>query len=731
MWTQRLTVCLYVALQLGLFVNGECSLVVDAESRDADADIEKTSTVLDRDQVRKAQQSCKNTFEFACTWLHDREIYRKNVVICAVSMVVQRWHQEQVKCNRSALESAHWHTARALDCGIPHLNELIQLLADGGLLLKLGLDFGSSSKRSKVLPIDHPLVNEQTELVSTLADFVMAVASKRARTMLWFQTFPHRFAGLLCEDLERRNLLVRAIEEEYLLWVEVDTRQGAFWQRMQERSPLRCVHTKLTLQLLSNAGWSVSERLYAHLQQQWRGISQTKLIEDGIRDERVGEQRSSFNRISSGETTWQRLLEAQTESKKHRFERVPWEETVVPRGLAQRSVASLFRVRPQTVPSMCRQIVSQSRGSAFYSPSPLRTASLPREDIELLKALRMEDKLDMAPHSWWSTLLRSKRLLVRHPTYTKNKWVLSMGCVGGSCGMGWPVQAKIIKSEHVYVPSRLEDFVWLPVVDPESWTSMTVEWKSPLYIKLWCGRWAKSGVMLWPTSEAGSLLRVSAENGFWDIPKSGLVKIAGELGIPLVNGRSLTNVLFDLVAGVLKRELDEDTKLRLLRLRMPESNPAADILETAGDELIDEKEKQELRKQAQHDAADPEVASAVRQMASEGSRRRDSELGVAASSSASSAAGAAKRKRRYPPTLVVPETDIPKACADLLPSSCKIYADAIDMGWRLEAYGKRYSKAWRLYGKVKAAELLIAIAWERAVKLGHEASCPFPTLNIA
>eukprot|EP00971_Amphidinium_carterae_P335021 6470662-Amphidinium_carterae.1 len=568
-------------------------------------------------------------------------------------------------------------------------------------------------------------------MVGLLGDFVVAAASKRCRTMLWFQSYPHRFAGLLSDDAEKQSLLLKVMEEEYLLWLDVESREGPFWQRMRDRSPLRCMHSKLLLQLLSNAGWTVSARLKDHLRKQWRGVTQTKLIEDGIRDERVGEQRTSFNRISSGETTWQRLLMAETDSTKHRFERVPWEEAVVPRGLAQRSVASLFRVRPQTVPEMCRKIVSQSRGSAFYSSSPLRTASVPREDIELLKALSIDEKVDMAPHSWWSILLRSKRLLVKHPTYTKNKWVLSMGCVGGSCGMGLPVQAKIIKSEHVYVLSSLQDFVWLPVVDPESWTSMTVQWKSPLYIKIWCGRWAKSGVMLWPTSEAGSMLKVAAENAFWDIPKSGLTKIAGELGIPLANGRAFAQVLFDLVAGVLKRDLDEDTKLQLLRLRMPESNPAEELLQAAGEDIIDEKSKAELKKQAQSESGDPELSSVMKSMASAAARRGEGEAVAGASSSASSGAQASKRKRRYPPTLKVPETDIPQACAELLPSSCKIYADAIDMGWRLEAYGKRFSRSWRLYGKVRAAELLIALAWERAVKLGHESSCPFPALNIA
>eukprot|EP00971_Amphidinium_carterae_P084765 1677655-Amphidinium_carterae.1 len=71
---------------MGLFIDGECSLSMDVEKREEDADIEKSCTHLDRDQVRKARQSCRNTFEFTCSWLNDREIYRKNVLICAVSM---------------------------------------------------------------------------------------------------------------------------------------------------------------------------------------------------------------------------------------------------------------------------------------------------------------------------------------------------------------------------------------------------------------------------------------------------------------------------------------------------------------------------------------------------------------------------------------------------------------------------------------------------------------------
>ncbi len=88
-WSQRLVVCMYVALSLGLFLDGQAALQLKLPVRSADEDVEKSTTAEDKEAVRKARASAKNTFEFVCVMLHDRALWRKNIIMCDVAMVVQ------------------------------------------------------------------------------------------------------------------------------------------------------------------------------------------------------------------------------------------------------------------------------------------------------------------------------------------------------------------------------------------------------------------------------------------------------------------------------------------------------------------------------------------------------------------------------------------------------------------------------------------------------------------
>ena len=69
-----------------------------------------------------------------------------------------------------------------------------------------------------------------------------------------------------------------------------------------------------------------------------------------------------------------------------------------------------------------------------------------------------------------------------------------------------------------------------------------------------------AAIIAWPTSEPKSLLLTAAALGFWDIPKTGLVKIAKDLDIDIGGAVFLSQVLFALVSGVLGQELSAEKK---------------------------------------------------------------------------------------------------------------------------------------------------------------------------
>ena len=69
----RFAVCMHAALQLELFVEGAGTLALKL-------DIEKSSTQIDKEEVRKSRQSPKNTYEFVIRLLTDRNLWRINFI---------------------------------------------------------------------------------------------------------------------------------------------------------------------------------------------------------------------------------------------------------------------------------------------------------------------------------------------------------------------------------------------------------------------------------------------------------------------------------------------------------------------------------------------------------------------------------------------------------------------------------------------------------------------------
>ena len=124
---------------------------------------------------------------------------------------------------------------------------------------------------------------------------------------------------------------------------------------------------------------------------------------------------------------------------------------------------------------------------------------------------------------------------------------------------------------------------------------------------------------LWKVGEGCHLLQLAAAQGFWDTPKTGLVKIAIDLDVDVNHSSSLPPTLFSSVSTVVGHELSVEEQLKLMRLRMPESSPFTELLqlEETG-ELLDPQEKADIEKHMTKDKpADSEVVVAVRSLAKE------------------------------------------------------------------------------------------------------------------
>ena len=218
----------------------------------------RQSTKHEAEDLRKARQAAKNTFEFVCGVLADRKNWYKNKLIVDVSGEVTAWHHEQNKTNRSASESASWHCARALDRGLAHVDAILKKVSSAELLQSLGVHWMSSDKHMKSLETTDPLVAEQDERAALLALYCVNLASRRLRSMSWFETYPYKFAGLLSQDPGKVAEIVKEMKQDYECWSVMDGKAGSWWKRAQERCPLRHAHTRMLTEALTHNGWQLS-----------------------------------------------------------------------------------------------------------------------------------------------------------------------------------------------------------------------------------------------------------------------------------------------------------------------------------------------------------------------------------------------------------------------------------------------------------------------------------------
>eukprot|EP00971_Amphidinium_carterae_P152037 3013500-Amphidinium_carterae.2 len=101
-------------------------------------------------------------------------------------------------------------------------------------------------------------------------------------------------------------------------------------KRMKQRSPFKQCKTQQYMKLLEDSGWVVTAEVKAVVRNDFAGLTQTKLIEDGFRAERHAEVNAGTHSKVSALRTWSTLLADNLEDKVHHFKAMPFTGEIVP-----------------------------------------------------------------------------------------------------------------------------------------------------------------------------------------------------------------------------------------------------------------------------------------------------------------------------------------------------------------------------------------------------------------
>eukprot|EP00971_Amphidinium_carterae_P343659 6483560-Amphidinium_carterae.1 len=145
-----------------------------------------------------------------------------------------------------------------------------------------------------------------------------------------------------------------------------------------------------------------------------------------------------------------------------------------------------------------------------------------------------------------------------------------------------------------------------------------------------------------------SLLVHCARQGFYDMPKTGLLGVAREIGADVNPSEKLPQILIQLCEHVLKKLSDEE-KLQIVRLRMPVTSELEQLLLESSDaqDMLEAKDVKDLQTHAENKQACAKDFREMTHVLAERVRTSKSK-GSAASSSAAGSARASKKRRQYP-----------------------------------------------------------------------------------
>ena len=296
-WSSRLAIYLYICAQLGLCKQGASLEKIRAKlvQRTEEEDLGKATTAEDRESVRVARNMCKNTVEFAATLMWEQETWQVQKGLVEICMHLRMYHSEQNKLNRSAKESLEFFRDSAVGgCIKPIRQTFLGSVQHCGFWSMLGLSTAGCSLAG--IDKEHPLVVSEDEVASRLCTLALNLAKHRLRHAGW-HTAGVGFPAGLVHEVEGDNVLDK-MQAHKIVWDELCKKADdhPWWKRILDRSHMKLMISEQVYGMCEASEWTMTDELKQLISKMYSGITQTKLIEDAMRDERMAEISKNFGR---------------------------------------------------------------------------------------------------------------------------------------------------------------------------------------------------------------------------------------------------------------------------------------------------------------------------------------------------------------------------------------------------------------------------------------------------
>lgn len=334
---------------------------------------------------------------------------------------------------------------------------------------------------------------------------------------------------------------------------------------------------------------------------------------------------------------------------------------------------------------------------------------------EALKGFAFRDLV--VANAWLGAIVSHQHRFVMQRV-SGGPWLFPLRHFSESSAMVWPAaerKAPNDESKSYFVPmSDLDSPMLVVVHDWDEWRAAKIQVLCPAAQHQECAAsrdsWTLVGMRFFQASDIQPMKELAARSAFWNLNKTFLLKLGEVLGVPLLEGSSLVNIIWALVAKILPAASDDlirsYVEQRLVTMAAAvEANDAEQYGEVEElSDVLEVRDEKHAKKQVENHEDDKFVLEQARAdfVFKVSGNPWGGKLGKLVNSEG----------KRYPKS--VPPGQISHSVAkSMAPPSSYVWRHTKEGRWcgRMPPYGE-VSRSWAKHGERQALILVLQSLWE-------------------
>lgn len=553
-WTSRLFEVSVPAIEHGMIAN-KILPKIQLKMSGADVASDPTSTSSKKLAVGdRSLRSCgANAVVIAMSLLSERDNHRVLVCLMRLAQPCMEWHGEATRQLRSVVQARGWLLEQLRGGVFRTTDKIMGTLLDQDFLRLAGF---LPINQQVMLEWDAQVVTYEDEVAALAGRFALSLYGRRVRRTLWMTSqYPHKMAFMLGTPDEQLTVLAE-FKADAIVFDKLKAHVGP--SKLLATCLARSCFQQLSVMQLRAAcdefNYTSDPELIEHIMQRYSTVMSSMGVEDMNNYQKNARSTNWGSRYRRPLTSLAVCVRHSLMSKKYSYDALP--NTAAPIEVLPFGREDLSSVGLGSLPF--NAVAGTTQKAPYWSPSAENIAVA---SCDLVVLRELQDRLEDVQKCWLGFFCdHSHQLMFRKKQgrgpFSPGPWLVGLFHLKDSGCICCPVECEVVGAQGMhylkFVPCVLPTIIC--VTELEAFEGYRFEWRSWAWQMRHIGMAASSlcpGVRAFREgTEPSSILRLAAEKGWWQIPRSGLENIAEHRGVHVSGEATLFDVLWTLTKHI-------------------------------------------------------------------------------------------------------------------------------------------------------------------------------------